>query len=583
MRRYVYLLILFLSSQSCKKHLQTENAPAFISLPGAGKTKSFSATPGNLLPMTLPPDFVWGINGHNVNYSAYKLNVDMQLDLVKKLGTSYYRVNVNVDAGGTPLLLTWFNELLAKAEAKSIKILPVIYLTGLDSAKSEADAYSTGMSLGKGFSGLFGSKIDYYEMGNEQDNFLLLPDSHGHDQDGSLPSQYNSAKFKLLASYLKGMNTGIKTNDPMGKTIVDNGGWLHYGFFQLLKDNNVPFDILGLHWYSEMGLMKNSTLHPDIINILSGFGKPIWITEINRRYGSYNNNGSNSDFQESSDKTIAQAEWLEQYVRELDNTSQVKAFFVYELFDEPELPFDENMVGITSWTTAYTSPGLKPAFSSVQYLIEETQYGYEDYIYGFYQRYNKFIDVSGINYWSPIFKAGRNKAQLLNAMFYESHDVFVGEMYRDLLDQATPDAAEKANWINQMKNGLKREDLIAAFCNSPLFWSLSGSSNQGFVNRIYQKLLNRSPDSGYWLNSLNNGTTRSYMVSETLRSQEYLKKFVEEQYLDLLKRPADGAGEDSYVASMVAGYSQEMVINSLMLSDEYWKSCVIDGYTRRNN
>ena len=57
----------------------------------------------------------------------------------------------------------------------------------------------------------------------------------------------------------------------------------------MMIDAGVDFDITSWHWYSEMGDLTNTSgPHVDVLSHLVALGKPIWVTEMNRRGGSVN-------------------------------------------------------------------------------------------------------------------------------------------------------------------------------------------------------------------------------------------------------------------------------------------------------
>ena len=66
---------------------------------------------------------------------------------------------------------------------------------------------------------------------------------------------------------------------------VNNGGWLHWWWFEMLLQDKLDFDFIAYHWYSEMGDMNNAG-GEDVWAKLASFGKDIWITELDRRGGS---------------------------------------------------------------------------------------------------------------------------------------------------------------------------------------------------------------------------------------------------------------------------------------------------------
>lgn len=109
------------------------------------------------------------------------------------------------------------------------------------------------------------------------------------DPAGNRPEDYEESRYRKAKAEIQGLYEGVKAADPGTTTVVDTGGWLHYGFVErLVNEDHVPFDILAWHWYSAMGDMTHVQGKLDLVARLAGYGKPLWITEINRQGGSMN-------------------------------------------------------------------------------------------------------------------------------------------------------------------------------------------------------------------------------------------------------------------------------------------------------
>lgn len=142
------------------------------------------------------------------------------------------------------------------------------------------------------------------------------------DPDGDKPEHYEDGRYELAKAVLLGLADGVREASKNAKRIINTGGWLHYGFIQRLIDDKVQFEILGWHWYSDMGDITNVRGNFNLWGHLTSFGKPIWITEINRRNGSINENEEE------------QANYIKEVASQIRNLKEIKAFFVYELLDE---------------------------------------------------------------------------------------------------------------------------------------------------------------------------------------------------------------------------------------------------------
>src|SRR5690606_34652931 len=98
-------------------------------------------------------------------------------------------------------------------------------------------------------------------------------------------------------------------------------------------------------------------------------------------------------------------------------------------------------------------------------------------------------DVNGLNYWTNLLAGNRNKLGFLNSILPEkSYELFVKKQYNSLLGRSA-DVASINYWVNRMKNGLPRENLILEFCIGTEFWNKSGQNNIGFIQSLYLKLL----------------------------------------------------------------------------------------------
>ena len=148
---------------------------------------------------------------------------------------------------------------------------------------------------------------------------------------------------------LRGMSRGVRnaaaaascSNVSYSNIGVNNGGWLHYGWYAMLEQDKLDYDFIGYHWYSEMGdfdhagPLDNNNTDPmyDVFANLLKFNKPIWITELDRRGGSSAN--------PIHGNPLSQPEYLDREIGRLANLSAahsnvIEAVFIYELYDEPQ-------------------------------------------------------------------------------------------------------------------------------------------------------------------------------------------------------------------------------------------------------
>lgn len=297
---------------------------------------------------------VWGVNGHPL--AAYRsLPIEAQLDLVKALGFASYRV----DLYGTGQMDA-VEALVEQGRRRGVTILPILIPDPMK-ASDERDAYDMGFAIAHDYALRFRGRVPAWELGNEYDNAV------GMSFDGADPAQFPASRYFKARGAIRGMLDGIHAADPVALRAVDNAGWCHYGFLRRLRDDGVEWDITAQHWYSGQGDMERAACgcgaaasalrlcRTNILEILKGFGRPIWITEFN----------DNSP--PSPEKPRAAAVWL---VGQMARFSAVAARYgitaahVYELLDQPELEGGEGFYGI-----ANPDGSLKPAAEAISAFL----------------------------------------------------------------------------------------------------------------------------------------------------------------------------------------------------------------------
>ncbi|NCD70143.1 glycosyl hydrolase [Mucilaginibacter agri] len=288
---------------------------------------------------------IFGVNGHSLGSDPYlAVSIDQQVALLKQMGMTYYRQDVNFKSDGTISSLSSFIPLYNATKAAGISILPMIYATTLDLDKSENDNYTAGRLKGSAVASQNSQYFDYYELGNELDNDVI------RSGNGDKSTDYNLAKFKLIAAYLKGMRDGIKSVQPTAQTMI-NASWLHFAYMQMLIDYGVKFDIVAWHWYSEMeaAAPSNSMKITNIATKLASlFDKPIWFTEVGQRYSNVSNIED------------LQSDFITSFIQKVKNNPDVGAVLLYELFDEPQKTNTlEANYGLIKWTSKYTKWKVK--------------------------------------------------------------------------------------------------------------------------------------------------------------------------------------------------------------------------------
>ena len=308
----------------------------YIPVPGGPLVCDPTLRPGNPL--------IWGVNGHPVAPAeAYDFRDDperlrQQMRLIKDLGFTHYRVDVHFDMDGTePGLLS---EVATVAEEFGVTLLPVITVHASLIPQDPTEAREAGRVIATAFVQRYGDRFPVVELGNELDIPAMKGNFVGHVLD-----HYRMEDLRRFEAFLRGMLGKLQGQVPEVRTIV-NASMAHTGFLQYLLDQGVPFDIIGWHVYAdELGYgtdVEHGGDYASALVRLEAMGREIWVTESNRNQGSGPGNAFEAE----------QELWLRRLAAQMHTHPLVKAFFVYELYDEVGQPGDEAYYGLVHCTGA---------------------------------------------------------------------------------------------------------------------------------------------------------------------------------------------------------------------------------------
>ncbi len=96
--------------------------------------------------------------------------------------------------------------------------------------------------------------------------------------------------------------------------------------------------------------------------------------------------------------------------------------------------------------------------------------------------------------------------------------------------------------------------------------------NASFVNNLYIDLLRRQPgpsEIAGWTSALDAGASRSQVVLGFLASTEFRGEVIQKDYLTFLHRKADGDGLAGWESGMANGLSAQRLLASILSSNEY--------------
>ena len=310
------------------------------------------------------PEFVWGVQGHpgkQVAYAGAGEGLTRQLDFVRQLGATHYRIDLYPDTAGQ--VDSAFQQMLEVAASRKVSLLPILAALP-DTGASVRANYQRGYAMGSNFAARYRGRFNHIEAGNELEIATLrfTVDSSVHPAridyfEGADVDNYVPHLLARTTSFLRGMTDGIHAASPGTKVII-NAGWRHFGFFEALRRDSVGFDVYGYHWYSEMG-----DFAAEVLPHLPG-DKEIWVTEANRRNTSHSYNDP-----------VEQAAWIGRFSRRLAAIPRVRALFIYELYDQPAVGATDpdSYYGLVACSDVTCSgpKRLKPGFHAYREVIRE--------------------------------------------------------------------------------------------------------------------------------------------------------------------------------------------------------------------
>lgn len=302
----------------------------------------------------------WGINGHPLTQHEYKNNWAEQVATLKKLQLDYYRIDVPISESGLPD--KGFDRLTSLFSGSNVSLLPILLAPEVGNTPKEI--YKNAYNQGASFFGKYGKNILVVEVGNEEDNTLILSGAY----DGTVAHHYNLAKAEKVISKLRGLIDGMRSVQPNIKVIISLS-WVHFYYLELLENNKVNYDIIGYHWYSDMGDITNvREPYGNVIEkVNSRYNKPVWITEFNYREGSLHN------------RVAEQTGYLKNSLQAILNQNSVLGFMIYELYDQPSFKASnpgESEYGLLKRLAVPGKVETKEAFTIYRSFIDKNKKQY---------------------------------------------------------------------------------------------------------------------------------------------------------------------------------------------------------------
>jgi hypothetical protein len=136
----------------------------------------------------------------------------------------------------------------------------------------------------------------------------------------------------------------------------------------------------------------------------------------------------------------------------------------------------------------------------------------------------------------------------------------------------TPSPAELSFWLPAFAANLSDEQIEAQIVASPEYFALSGGTNAGWINRIFNDVLGRAPSAAEitTYSGILGSSSRTTAGLSILKSSEAVNRLVQQYYSAFLRRSATASEAGALVPAILSGVSDEQVIAQILAGDEYF-------------
>ncbi|HVA50299.1 MAG TPA: DUF4214 domain-containing protein [Pirellulales bacterium] len=194
---------------------------------------------------------------------------------------------------------------------------------------------------------------------------------------------------------------------------------------------------------------------------------------------------------------------------------------------------------------------------------------------------NRVPDAAGLQYWTNYFNSGGNTGDMAFG-FFESDELLdkvLGNYYEQYLLRPL-DSGGLAYWKGIWHATGGPEQIKAGFADSPEFFNSAGATPDAWIDALYQRILNRTPDPNgktFWLNyyqqqtaaGVDAGTVRYNIALGFFDSPEAYGNDVTGWFQEYLFRAPTDAEKSQYANQMEAGATDRTIEQAITNLPEY--------------
>lgn len=187
----------------------------------------------------------------------------------------------------------------------------------------------------------------------------------------------------------------------------------------------------------------------------------------------------------------------------------------------------------------------------------------------------RLADPGALSYWNSQLAQGANRNTVVSAI--EASGEYRAREVQALFERylrRPADPGGQAYFVARLAAGATIESVAASLIGSQeYFMNRGGGANEGYLNALYQDVLQRPADPGalaYFGRLLSSGVSRSQVASVILNSDEYRQRLIGDFYQQLLNHPTSNGSINFWLNDMKQGARDEQVAAGIAGSDEYF-------------
>jgi hypothetical protein len=205
------------------------------------------------------------------------------------------------------------------------------------------------------------------------------------------------------------------------------------------------------------------------------------------------------------------------------------------------------------------------------------------YVDGLYRTIlGREADTGSLVAFVRFLRSGGSRVQVVNALWQsdEHRALEVNQFYENFLHRPA-DPTGQANWVAAFHAGLTENGLAEALMNSPEYLA-AHPTDTAFINGVFQDVLGHLADPASlasWEQVLQT-SGRDQVIRGILNSDEANLLHINDDYISILHRGADLAGQQSWLSMLRSGQSTVATMSEAFLaSTEFFGMAVAASQT----